>query len=658
MTPTPLASPMSSTASTLPSPESPIDALTPVQEIPVLIVGAGPVGLLEAVLLTKVGIRVRIIDREPQISPFSRAQGTLPRTLELLAMIEDGFIDKLFAQGKPLQEASFYYGSRPRCTIPLVPSGISRYEQPLFMEQERLSKVLAKELEEMGVPIEFGWELVDTEVVESAEDTHVKTVIRQRVAPEGEEQELRVIRSEYLIAADGGRSTVRHKVNIMFPGRTLPHKNVMLDGIIDTDLELKDAMSIIGVNQKTLLFFAMSDNIYRVVLEMEDFSPDEDLGKINRELTVEDFERHVRECLHPGTKFNVVKSTWLTCIRFNERRAERYIHKDRIFLAGDSAHVHSPAGGQGMNTGLLDAYNLAWKLALVLNKLAPPRLLQSYQEERMPMADRAIALSSMLLAGNSDKGLVRHYFKMLLLMVAPLLAYINPAAIPRMVNMLDIRYPVNIINLPHKTQAQPKEGIHQVGARAPDGPLLLVRPVPVSEDLSSVDNDAATSPKEQRVYVQELTVGVGRFHILVLVGNSLSDLASFKTREVELAQHIQEHLLQWCTRWHYTLPRDDKDGQLFKIHTIATGITGESHGNGLLAQRAQGNGRLFWDNSAEVHASYGVPTQAKACRSADDMEQQGAMVVIRPDSYIGFRVQGVGKGAWADVSDYFQTILA
>ncbi|KAG0091514.1 hypothetical protein BGZ93_008802 [Podila epicladia] len=402
----------------------------------------------------------------------------------------------------------------------------------------------------------------------------------------------------------------------------------------------------------------MSDNIYRVVLEMEDFTPDEDLDKINRELTVEDFERHVKECLHPGTKFNVVETQWLTCIRFNERRAERYIHKDRIILAGDSAHVHSPAGGQGMNTGLLDAYNLAWKLALVLNKLAPPRMLQSYQEERIPMADRAIALSSMLLAGNSDKGVVRHYFKMLLLMVAPLLAYINPTAIPRMVNMLDIRYPVNIINLPHKTQAQPKEEIHQVGARAPDGRLLHVRPALASEDLSTVDNDAETSRKEQ-VYVQELTVGVGHFHILVLVGNSLSDLASFKTREAELAHHIQEHLLQWCTRWHYTLSRDDKtDSRLFKIHTIATGVTGESHGNGLLAQRAQGDGRLFWDNFAEVHASYGVPIQAKECRSADDMEKQGAIVVIRPDSYIGFRVQGVGKGAWADVSEYFQTILA
>ncbi|KAF9336408.1 hypothetical protein BG006_008815 [Podila minutissima] len=643
---------MPDTASTLPSPESPIDASTSVQEIPVLIVGAGPVGLLEAILLTKMGIRVRIIDREPHISPFSRALGVLPRTLEILAMIEDGFIDKFLAQGKSLQEANFYYGSRPRCTIPLGSIGISRYERPLLMEQERLSKVLAKELEEMGVPIEFGWELVDTEVVEfvaGTEESYVKTMIRQAVKPEDGEQEHQIIQSEYLVAADGGHSTVRRKVNIKFPGRTLPHKNVMLDGIIDTDLELKDAVTITGVNQKTLLIFGLSDNIYRIIVEMEDFTPEEDLRQINRELTVKGFEHHARGCLHPGTKFNVVKSTWLTCIRFNERRADRYIHKDRIFLAGDSAHVHSPAGGQGMNTGLQDAHNLAWKLALVLNKLSPPRLLKSYQEERMPMADRAIALSSKLLAGDRDQGTVWHIFRMLFLMLSPLLMYINSTSFPRLISMLDIRYPANNINLPHKTQTQPKEEVHQIGARAPDGLLLHFLPS-ASEDLPS-DNDgqAVAACKAQRVYVQELTVGVGRFHILVFVGSCLSSLALFKARELELDQRIEEYLLQWRAQWNYTLSRDDKtDGQLVKVHVIATGDASESHGKGLLAQRAQGDGRLFWDSSAEVHASYGVPVLAK---------DQGAIVVIRPDSHIGFRVRGLDKGAWEDVTEYLQTIL-
>lgn len=222
---------------------------------------------------------------------------------------------------------------------------------------------------------------------------------------------------------------------------------------------------------------------------------------------------------------------------------------------------------------------------------------------------------------------------------------------------MEIRYPANSINQLHKTQAQPKNEEHQVGARAPDGPLC--RLPSVSEDLSLVDNDTAVTRKEQCVYVQELTVGVGRFHILVLAGNSLSDMASFKAREEALAQRIKEHAVQWRTRWQYTtVCASDPDSQLFKIHVIATGTMREDHQNGLLARRAQGDGRLFWDDSAEVHTSYGVPTQAKGRgRGRANGMDQGAIVVIRPDSHIGFRVQGVDKAAWADVTEYFEAIL-
>ncbi|KAF9305179.1 hypothetical protein BGZ74_011107 [Mortierella antarctica] len=635
------------------SSESPIiDASTPVQEVPVLIVGAGPVGLFEAVLLTKMGIRVRVIERDLQISPMSRALGTQARSLEILAMIEDGFIDKFLSQARPLEDAHMFYGSRLMCKMPFAKGADSRYERALFMEQERLSKVLAKELAEMGVQVEFGWELADTEVVESAEDTHVKTVIRRRVAPEGEENELRMIRSEYLIAADGGRSTVRHKANIKFPGKTLLLKTMMFDGTVDTDLELKDITVITGVNHKSMIVFRLSDNHHRVIIEMEDFVPDDDLDKINRELTVEDFERHARACLHPGTKFKVVENLWLTCYRINERRAENYIHKDRIFLAGDAAHVHSPAGGQGMNTGLQDAHNLAWKLALVMNKLAPANILQSYHEERQPMADRAIALSSKLLLRARDQGTMHHYVKRMFLTLSPLLAYVQSTVFPRAASMLEIRYPANNINLPHKTQEQPKEEVHQVGARAPDGPLLRLLPVSINEEFSSVGNNNATSLEEQRVYVQQLTIGVGKFHILVLVGKSFSD-PLFQEREKDLVKRIEENLSQWRARWHFNTLQDS---HMFELHVIAAGTMTESHGNGLLTKREQGDGLLFWDNTGEVHKSYGVPTKAKG--RANNVTDHGAIVMIRPDSHIGYRVEGLGKSSWADVDEYFRTILA
>ncbi|KAG0030892.1 hypothetical protein BGZ82_007212 [Podila clonocystis] len=622
------------------------DPATPVQEIPVLIVGAGPVGLFEAVLLTKMGIRVRIIEREPEIAPMSRALGTQARSLEILSMVEEGFVDKFLAQGRPLHEVHLYYGSKRMCQLPFARHGnVTRFGQPLFMEQERLSKVLEKDLAEMGVHVEFGWELVDTEVIESStgEESYVKTVICQTAKPENGEREHQVIRSEYLVAADGGRSVVRHKANIKFPGRTLPNKTIMFDGIIDTDLDLSDIMAVTGVNYKTMFIMCMRDNHYRLVIEVDDFTPDEDLDQINRDLTVEDLERCTKACLHPETKFRVVENFWLICYRINERRAENYIHKGRIFLAGDAAHVHSPA------------YNLAWKLALVMNKLALPSLLQTYHDERLPMADRAIELSSRLLDRARDKGPVIHYIKRFFLIMSPLLMYIKSLFFPRESAMLEIRYPANSINLPHKSQPQPKEPTHQVGARAPDGPILRLSPGSIPEDLSSVDK--TTSPTEgQQVRVQEVLLGVGKFHILVFAGDSFANPASYQQREQQLAQRAEEHLSQWRSRWHYTISRDNNksDSHLFKLYVIGAGELTKAHSSGLLVHRAQGDGRLFWDSSAEVHELYGVP-QAKGRGDAD---QQGAIVVIRPDSHIGYRVQGHGENAWSDVTEYFETILA
>ncbi|KAF8980825.1 hypothetical protein BGZ52_003504, partial [Haplosporangium bisporale] len=143
------------------------------------------------------------------------------------------------------------------------------------------------------------------------------------------------------------------------------------------------------------------------------------------------------------------------------------------------------------------------------------------------------------------------------------------------------------------------------------------------------------------------------FHILVLVGKSFSDPASFQEREADLVKHVEENLSEWRTRWHFD---SSQDNQIFKLHVIATGTMSQSHSNGLLAQRAQGDGLLFWDNTEEVHKSYGVPTQVKG--RANNANGQGAIVVIRPDSHIGYRVEGLGKNAWADVSEYFHTILS
>jgi hypothetical protein len=165
----------------------------------------------------------------------------------------------------------------------------------------------------------------------------------------------------------------------------------------------------------------MNDGVVRIGVEDGNLAPGEDFQQTLRNLSVERFESVVAETTYPA-KFKVLSTTWLTCFKINERRAEHFVHKNRIFLAGDAAHIHSPAGGQGLNTGLQDAHNLAWKLGYVLNGLAKPEFLLPTYEERGAMADRAIRLSSKLMNRNRKRGFVADIKAYLFFLIGPLVA--------------------------------------------------------------------------------------------------------------------------------------------------------------------------------------------------------------------------------------------
>lgn len=165
----------------------------------------------------------------------------------------------------------------------------------------------------------------------------------------------------------------------------------------------------------------MNDGIIRVGIEDGNLAPGEDFQQTLRNISVERFESMVAAALYPA-KFKVLSTTWLTCFKINERRAEHFVYKNRIFLAGDAAHIHSPAGGQGLNTGLHDAHNLAWKLGYVLNGLSKPEFLLPTYEERAAMADRSIRLSSKLLSRNRAQGFVAEIKAYLFFLLGPLVA--------------------------------------------------------------------------------------------------------------------------------------------------------------------------------------------------------------------------------------------
>jgi 2-polyprenyl-6-methoxyphenol hydroxylase-like FAD-dependent oxidoreductase len=212
--------------------------------LPVLIAGAGPVGLFEALLLTQLGIPVRIIDRELAISPYSRALGLHCRTMEILQFT--GIIDSFLDKGKPMTNVSYYRNSRLVGSLPVIQAPEqSRFSTGMFLEQAKTSEILLTKLKELGVEVEYGWELLDTKVVDGrdGEEEYVETAIRRalvggQVVKGGEDKdyETQVVRSKYLVACDGGRSTVRHKINIAFPGRSLAQKILMWDGHCECDI--------------------------------------------------------------------------------------------------------------------------------------------------------------------------------------------------------------------------------------------------------------------------------------------------------------------------------------------------------------------------------------------------------------------------------------
>ncbi|OAQ33059.1 hypothetical protein K457DRAFT_153102 [Linnemannia elongata AG-77] len=637
---------------------NPTSSSTPT--IPVLISGAGPVGLYEALLLTQLGIPVRIIDRDTAISPNSRALGLHARSLEIFQFT--GTVDDFLERGQGITNLSYYMNARLVGSLPVIQAtDHSMFSTGLFLEQAKTSEIFLERLKELGVFVEYGWELLDTKVVEGGpgEEEYVETTIRRALVGgnvvEGEdrvlgdidmrseqkdkEYETQVVRSKYLVACDGGRSTVRHKINVAFPGRTLPQKTLMWDGHCDCDIPLSGLTAVRGPNGKTMMVFPMSDGVVRIGVEDVDMVPGEDFEQTLRELTIEHFESVVAETAYPA-KFKVKSTIWLTAFKTNERRAERYVHKNRIFLAGDAAHVHSPAGGQGLNTGLHDAHNLAWKLGYVLNGLAKPEFLLPTYEERGAMADRAIRLSSKLLTRRLAKGLWADLKAYLFFLVGPFIIKVFGSFLfaPE-VAMLDVEYEKNNLNRPHKTQPEPK-GDYKVGVRAKDGILLPFYSSSLATDAKEKNDPQPT------LRLHSLFTGIARFHILVFASDALNTSGA-----KEISTLLDRHVSQWQSKYTYasTLQDGYADKDLFKVHVIAGPSSTASSSPAILemSKRGVGKGKVFVDKAGQTHQKYGFAAT----------KGLGGITVIRPDSHVGFRVHGVNEQAWKDVDEYFSTVL-
>jgi 2-polyprenyl-6-methoxyphenol hydroxylase-like FAD-dependent oxidoreductase len=337
----------------------------------VLIAGAGPTGLVLALWLTKLGVSVRIIDKTAEPGTTSRALAVQARTLEFYRQV--GFADAAVGGGVKIANVNLWVRGRRAARVPLtrIGEGLTPYPFALVFPQDAHERVLIERLGTLGVRVERQTELLRF----TQHGAGVTATLRR---PDGSEE---VVEAPYLAGCDGAASTVRGQLGVEFPGGTYTGLFYVADieatgHSVDNDLhaDLEDADFV-------LLFPLKKKGHVRLVGSVRDL-PERDNGK----LEFDDVKGKAIEHL----KLNIEKVNWFSTYRVHHRVANRF-RDGRVFLLGDAAHIHSPVGGQGMNTGIGDAVNLAWKIAAVLKGGASETILDTYEPERIPFAQRLVA---------------------------------------------------------------------------------------------------------------------------------------------------------------------------------------------------------------------------------------------------------------------------
>lgn len=355
----------------------------------VLVVGAGPTGLALAAELRRYGVRFRLVDRAPDRVHESRALAIQPRTLEVLAGL--GVTGRLVEHGNRTVQLRLHTGRRT-VSMPLFDIGLDDTVYPylLFLSQAETERVLVEHLARHGVRPERGTELVGLE-----QDADGVTC-RLRVAGSGEE----TVTARYVVGCDGAHSAVRRWAGIGFEGLAYPQTFVLAD--LEADgIEPGAAHAFVGGNG-LLFFFPLQTPASWRLLAMRPPGGPAPTGR-----RVELSELQALADAATASTVRLHDSVWATDFRIANRGATRY-RSGRVLLAGDAAHIHSPAGAQGMNTGIQDSVNLGWKLGLVVTGRGAPALLDTYEAERAPVGRRVLRFTDRAFTiGTSSNPLIR-----------------------------------------------------------------------------------------------------------------------------------------------------------------------------------------------------------------------------------------------------------
>ncbi|KAJ0426794.1 FAD binding domain-containing protein [Aspergillus carlsbadensis] len=588
-------------------------ATTPGKPIDALIIGAGPVGLLTAYQLAQTGCTVCIIDKDDKShsTDSGRANVLYARSAELLDQL--GLAEDILQQCFVCRE-SYTYDAQGKRVIPgRVWNFVENVEDTRFgfavmLRQSFIENALRRRLEEVGVTLCVQTECVGFEVDEG--QGLVASVLRDlRSGTEYTMQSLIDLASKYLIGADGGRSFVRRHLDIPFEGDTTQDKWIRIDGKVKTNLPTPRAYaSIESPTHGNVLWAPLDRGITRIGYV---YTPEQEArhgGNLTEEAVIEEAIAAVKpfELEFESVEYSI-----------GQRVASTYHPHSRILLVGDACHTHSSGAAQGLNTGIHDATNLAWKLSLVLRDLASPSLLNTYNDERRGAAQRLIAFDrriSTLMANKWPAGEEPQPQPGEREKNSGDINSVLAEAFDRAKGFntgLGIRYAGNLVNRP-RARGEGVSGSCAVepGERAPD--VRLLRPGTL-----------------ERLWLHSITPNRACMYILALVGDPRMSLAGIASFSAYLAQSA-------------FLKAAGEKG-VVKTLTLA------SVGNTSLGTQEALEGQLpfspvYYDDKRAAHRRYWIDLR------------YGALVVVRPDGYVGF-VAGLNTAGGSAVEGYLDSFL-
>ena len=431
----------------------------------VLVVGAGTTGLALALQAHDHGARVRVLERRRDCFRPSRALIVHPRTLEVLRPL--GVTDALLARGDRAPSVRLHLRRRVvRADLDDLPLSDTAFPHLLIVAQASVEAVLAEALAARGVEVERQAEVIDLRPERDG------TVARVRRATADE-----LVRCRYVAGCDGPGSIVRRAAGMGWPGGAYHQEVVLADLELDAELAAGVAHAVAGRNGVLFLFALGERATWRLLVTRPTWGSDMEAGQPDGPVPIEDLQALIDGA---GLPARVADVAWSARVPLEHRIATAY-RSGPLFVVGDAAHVHSPAGGQGMNTGIQDAANLGWKLAFAASNTAignrsPETLLDSYETERRPVARRTVGLTHLLFWVEAGSGPAASFVRRFLVPSAgPAVPFLLRrrhlmAAGIRILSQLNVRYLTSPLSVEGRPRRRPGS---RPGERLPDAPVTM-----------------------------------------------------------------------------------------------------------------------------------------------------------------------------------------